>query len=74
MKRRPDGPEAVLGVRPGDPQASQGDRGAGIWSDQVARQLDRFRLPGLEQVNGEWALITTTRSLLKLFRAKVARA
>jgi hypothetical protein len=34
-----------------------------------ARGLDRFRLRGLEQVNGEWALMATTHNLLKLFRA-----
>lgn len=37
-----------------------------------ARGLDRFRLRGLEQVNGEWALMATTHNLLKLFRASVA--
>jgi transposase len=37
-----------------------------------ARRLDRFRLRGLEKVNGEWALIATTHNLLKLFRATVA--
>ncbi|SBO44725.1 IS1182 family transposase [Cyanobium sp. NIES-981] len=37
-----------------------------------ARGLDRFRLRGLEKVNGEWALIATTHNLLKLFRASVA--
>jgi transposase len=36
-----------------------------------ARGLDRFRLRGLEKVNGEWALIATTHNLLKLFRATV---
>lgn len=39
-----------------------------------ARSLDRFRLRGLEKVNGEWALIATTYNLLKLFRAMVATA
>jgi len=39
-----------------------------------ARGLDRFRLRGLEKVNGEWALIATTHNLLKLFRAAVAMA
>jgi len=39
-----------------------------------ARGLDRFRLRGLEKVNGEWALIATTHNLLKLFRASLARA
>jgi transposase len=39
-----------------------------------ARGLDRFRLRGLEKVNGEWALIATTHNLLKLFRATVAMA
>lgn len=37
-----------------------------------ARGLDRFRLRGLEKVNGEWALMATTHNLLKLFRASVA--
>jgi IS5 family transposase len=37
-----------------------------------ARGLDRFRLRGLEQVNGEWALIATTHNILKLFRASMA--
>uniref|UniRef100_UPI003F6A504F IS1182 family transposase n=1 Tax=Vulcanococcus sp. TaxID=2856995 RepID=UPI003F6A504F len=37
-----------------------------------ARGLDRFQLRGLEQVNGEWALIATTHNLLKLFRASLA--
>jgi len=37
-----------------------------------ARGLDRFRLRGLEMVNGEWALMATTHNLLKLFRASVA--
>lgn len=39
-----------------------------------ARRLDRFRLRGLEKVNGEWALMATTHNLLKLFRATVAVA
>ena len=37
-----------------------------------ARGLDRFRLRGMEKVNGEWALMATTHNLLKLFRATVA--
>jgi len=37
-----------------------------------ARGLDRFRLRGLEQVNGEWALMATTHNILKLFRASMA--
>ncbi len=37
-----------------------------------ARGLDRFRLRGLEKVNGEWALMATTHNLLKLFRASLA--
>ncbi|MFS6826475.1 transposase [Cyanobium sp. ATX-6F1] len=39
-----------------------------------ARRLDRFWLRGLEQVNGEWALMATTHNILKLFRVVVARA
>jgi len=39
-----------------------------------ARGLDRFRLRGLDQVNGEWALMATTHNLLKLFRASAAAA
>ena len=39
-----------------------------------ARGLDRFRLRGLEKVNGEWALIATTHNLLKMFRASLATA
>jgi len=39
-----------------------------------ARGLDRFRLRGLEQVHGEWALMATTHNLLKLFRASMATA
>lgn len=39
-----------------------------------ARGLDRFRLRGLEKVNGEWSLIATTHNLLKLFRASMALA
>jgi transposase len=39
-----------------------------------SRGLNRFRLRGLEQVNGEWALIATTHNLLKLFRATLATA
>ena len=39
-----------------------------------ARGLDRFQLRGLEQVNGEWALMATTHNLLKLFRASLATA
>ena len=39
-----------------------------------ARGLDRFRLRGLEQVNGEWALMATTHNILKLFRASLAVA
>ena len=39
-----------------------------------ARGLDRFRLRGLEKVNGEWALMATTHNLLKLFRASAAAA
>nr|WP_281104590.1 transposase [Cyanobium gracile] len=37
-----------------------------------ARGLDRFRLRGLEEVNGKWALMPTTHNLLKLFRASLA--
>lgn len=37
-----------------------------------ARGLDRFQLRGLEQVNGEGALVATTHNLLKLFRASMA--
>ncbi|CAK6694705.1 IS1182 family transposase [Synechococcus sp. BA-124 BA4] len=37
-----------------------------------ARRLDRFRLRGLEMVNGEWALMATTHNLIKLFRASLA--
>ena len=39
-----------------------------------ARGLDRYRLRGLEKVNGEWALMATTHNLLKLFRASMATA
>ena len=39
-----------------------------------SRGLNRFRLRGLEQVNGEWALMATTHNLLKLFRATLATA
>ena len=39
-----------------------------------ARGLDRFRLRGLEKVNGECALMATTHNLLKLFRASMAKA
>ena len=39
-----------------------------------ARRLDRFRLRGLEKVNGEWALMATTHNLLKLFKASLAMA
>ena len=39
-----------------------------------ARGLDRFRLRGLETVNGELAVIATTHNLLKLFRASLATA
>ena len=39
-----------------------------------ARGLDRFRLRGLEKVNGEWALMATTHNLLKLFRASMQTA
>ena len=39
-----------------------------------SRRLDRFRLRGLEKVNGEWSLMATTHNILKLFRAKVALA
>ena len=39
-----------------------------------ARGHDRFRLRGLEKVNGEWALIATTHNLLRLLRATVAMA
>jgi hypothetical protein len=41
---------------------------------KVARGLNRFRMRGVEKVNGEWALITTTHNLLKLFRASKAAA
>jgi len=37
-----------------------------------ARGLDRFRLGGLAQVNGEWALMDTTHNILNLFRASMA--
>jgi IS5 family transposase len=39
-----------------------------------ARGLDRFRLRGMEKVNGELALMATTHNLLKLFRASAAAA
>ncbi|MCP9883125.1 IS1182 family transposase [Cyanobium sp. Alchichica 3B3-8F6] len=39
-----------------------------------SRGLDRFRLRGLEKVNGEWALMATTHNILKLFRASAAAA
>ena len=39
-----------------------------------SRGLNRFRLRGLEQVNGEWALMATTHNILKLFRASLATA
>jgi len=31
-------------------------------------------LRGLEQVNGEWALMATTHNILKLFKASLASA
>ncbi|MFM9088383.1 MAG: IS1182 family transposase [Cyanobium sp.] len=37
-----------------------------------ARRLDRFRLRGLDKVNGEWAVMATTHNILKLFRASLA--
>jgi transposase len=39
-----------------------------------ARRVDRFRLRGLEKVNGEWTLMATTHNILKLFRASLATA
>lgn len=36
-----------------------------------SRRLDRFLLRGLEQVNGEWALMATTHTILSLFRASL---
>ncbi|QPN65841.1 transposase [Synechococcus sp. CBW1006] len=39
-----------------------------------ARGLDRFRLRGLEKVNGEWALMATTHNLLKLFPVSITPA
>ena len=39
-----------------------------------SRRLDRFQLRGLEQVNGEWALMATTHNLLKLLMASLATA
>ena len=39
-----------------------------------ARGLDRFRLRGLEKVNGEWTLMATTHNILKLFRASLTTA
>jgi hypothetical protein len=39
-----------------------------------SRRLDRFRLRGLGQVSGEWALMATTHNLLKLFWASLPRA
>ena len=39
-----------------------------------ARRLDRFRLRGLEKVNGEWALMATTHNILKLFRVTMLTA
>jgi len=39
-----------------------------------SRRLDRFRLQGMEQVNGEWALMATTYHILKLFRVSLAMA
>jgi IS5 family transposase len=43
-------------------------------NQEGVRGLDRFRLRGLEKVNGEWALMATTHNLLKLFRASMAPA
>ncbi len=44
--------------------------------DQIkgTRELDRFRLWGLDQVNGEWALMATTHNILQLVMASVATA
>ena len=39
-----------------------------------SRRLNRFLLRGLEKVDGEWSLITTTHNILKLFRASLATA
>ncbi len=39
-----------------------------------ARRLDRFQLRGLGKVNGEWALMTISHNILKMFRATVAMA
>lgn len=39
-----------------------------------SRGLDRFRLRGLERVNGEWSLMATSHNLLKLFRASMTLA
>ncbi len=39
-----------------------------------SRQQERFRLRGLEQVNGEWALMAATPNILKLFRASLVSA
>ena len=39
---------------------------------KAARCLDRFRLRGLEKVNGEWALMAITHNIGKLHRASLA--
>ena len=46
----------------------------GFGQIEGARVLDRFRLRGLEKVNGEWAVMATTHNPLKLFRASLAMA
>ncbi len=39
-----------------------------LGQNKGVRRLERFRLRGLEKVNGEWALTATAHNLLKLFR------
>ena len=70
----PHGPQAPLQGRPGDLRLAQNHRGTSVRSIKGARGLDRYRLRGLEKVNGEWALMATTHNLLKLFRASMATA
>lgn len=37
-----------------------------------ARQLDRFRLRGMEKIHGVWALMAITHNIHKLFRSSLA--
>ncbi len=67
-RQRDNGPQAQKQERPRGLCQAQGDRRAGVWSDQRKSRSAALPAEGLEKVNGEWSLMSTGHNLLKLFR------